>query len=109
FSYKDAAAAAGIGTIGRHSLLIVPGFGPRVRLACLLTEAPVEETPPASDDLCTQCNACIDLCPAQAIQEPPPGQPYAVDRLACRAYRQAGLVCSVCVKACDEVTGSGQL
>lgn len=108
FSYKDAAAAAGIGTIGRHSLLIAPGFGPRVRLACLLTEAPVEDTPPLSGELCTQCNACIALCPAQAIEEPPPGRPYTVDRFACRAYRQAGLVCSVCVKACDGVTGGGQ-
>ena len=105
FSYKHAAELAGLGTIGRNSLLITPKFGPRVRLACLLTEAPVVETPRMKKDLCTQCNACIRVCPAQALQEPQSGQPYAINRFACRAYRQAGLVCSVCLKACDEVTG----
>jgi epoxyqueuosine reductase len=105
FSYKHAAELAGLGTIGRNSLLITPKFGPRVRLACLLTEAPVDETPRKKKDLCTQCNACIRVCPAQAIQEPQSGQPYAINRFACRAYRQAGLVCSVCLKVCDEVTG----
>jgi epoxyqueuosine reductase QueG len=105
FSYKHAAELAGLGTIGRHSLLITREFGPRVRLACLLTDAPVDETPRMKHDCCTQCNACIDVCPAQAIQEPKDGQSYTINRFACRAYRQAGLVCSVCVKACDGVTG----
>lgn len=105
FSYKHAAEMAGLGTLGWNSLLITPGFGPRVRLACLLTEAPVEETPRIKTDLCTQCGACIRVCPAQAIGEPPSGDPYAINRFACRAYRQAGLVCSVCLKACDEVIG----
>lgn len=107
FSYKQAAELAGLGTIGRNSLLITPGFGPRVRLACLLTEAPVEATPRRNHDFCTKCNACIRVCPARAIEKPPPGRPYAVNRFACRAYRQAGLVCSVCLKVCDEVTGNG--
>ena len=105
FSYKHAAELAGLGTIGRNSLLITREFGPRVRLACLLTDAPVDETPRMKNDFCTKCNACIRICPAQAIQEPQSGQSYAINRFACRAYRQAGLVCSVCLKVCDEVTG----
>ena len=105
FSYKHAAVAAGLGTIGRNSLLITPEFGPRVRLTCLLTEAPLEETPPVQKDLCIACDACISVCPAQAIGKPEPGQACAVNRFACRAYRQAGLVCSVCLKVCDEATG----
>jgi len=105
FSYKHAAVLAGLGRLGRNSLLITPEFGPRVRLACLLTEAPLAETPPIQKDLCTNCNVCIRECPAQAIQEPEPGQPYTLNRFACRAYRQAGLVCSVCLKVCDEATG----
>ena len=105
FSYKHAAVLAGLGTLGRNSLLITPEFGPRVRLACLLTEAPLEETPRIQKDLCAGCNACISVCPAQAIQEPEPGQPYTLNRFACRAYRQAGMVCSVCLKVCDDATG----
>ncbi len=105
FSYKHAAVLAGLGTLGRNSLLITPEFGPRVRLTCLLTEAPLEETPPMQQDLCLGCDACIGVCPAQAIQKPEPGQPYTLNRFACRAYRQAGLVCGVCLKVCDEATG----
>jgi len=33
FSYKHAAQAAGLGYVGRSSLLVTPDFGPRVRLA----------------------------------------------------------------------------
>jgi len=104
FSYKHAAELAGLGTIGRHSLLITPGFGPRIRLACLLTEAVFEPSPKAQKDYCAGCDACIRVCPAQAIQAPEAGQAYAMNRFACRAYRQVGLVCSVCLKVCDQVT-----
>jgi epoxyqueuosine reductase QueG len=105
FCYKHAAVLAGLGTLGRNSLLITPGFGPRVRLACLLTEAPLEETPSVQEDLCVGCNACVRDCPAEAIQAPEQGRPYKINRFACRAYRQAGLVCSVCLKVCDQATG----
>ncbi|MCL5808470.1 MAG: 4Fe-4S binding protein [Deltaproteobacteria bacterium] len=57
--------------------------------------------------LCLDCSACIRVCPAGAIQEPPSGRPYSINRFACRAYRQAGLVWGwgVGMKVCDEVTG----
>jgi epoxyqueuosine reductase len=105
FSYKHAAQLAGLGTIGRHSLLITPEFGPRARLACLLTEASVEATPMEQKDYCVNCDACIRECPAQALVVPKPGEAYSINKFACRSYRQAGLVCSVCLKACDEVLG----
>jgi epoxyqueuosine reductase len=105
FSYKHAAELAGLGTIGRHSLLITPEFGPRVRLVCLLTEAPIEASPRIKKDVCVNCDACIRECPAQALQVPGPGEAYSINKFACRSYRQAGLVCSVCLKVCDEIIG----
>jgi epoxyqueuosine reductase len=108
FSYKHAAELAGLGTIGRHSLLINPEFGPRVRLACLLTEAVLEPSPRALKDYCAGCEACIRVCPARAIQAPGSGQAYSINKFACRAYRQVGLVCSVCLKVCDKITGRPQ-
>ncbi len=63
FSYKHAAQLAGLGTIGRHSLLMTPEFGPRERLACLLTEASLEPSPVAHRDYCLNCDACIRECP----------------------------------------------
>ena len=106
FSYKQAAVLAGLGSIGRHSMLLTAAFGPRVRLACLLTDAPLKPWPAAaSADRCLNCNACIRACPAQAILVPAPGEACAMNPFACRTYRQAGLTCGVCMKACAEVLG----
>lgn len=104
-SYKHVAELAGLGTIGRHSLLITPEFGPRVRLACLLTEASLEPSPLAHKEYCSDCDACIRECPAQALQVPKQREAYSMNKFACRTYRQAGLTCSVCMKACDETLG----
>jgi epoxyqueuosine reductase QueG len=104
-SYKHAAELAGLGTIGRHSLLITPAFGPRVRLACLLTEAILEPSPLNGKDYCINCDVCVRECPAQALQIPKEGEKYSINKFACRAYRQAGLTCGVCMKACDEAIG----
>lgn len=103
FSYKHAAELAGLGKMGRHSLLITPEFGPRVRLACLLTEARFDTSPSKQGDHCIDCDACIRECPAQALKVPAPGESYFINKFACRTYRQAGLTCSVCMKVCDEV------
>jgi epoxyqueuosine reductase QueG len=103
FSFKDAAREAGLGSIGRHGLLITPQFGPRVRLACLLTDAQIEPSPKRQKDYCVNCDACIRICPAQVLQPPKKGEIYSMNKFACRTYRQTGLTCSVCLKACAEV------
>jgi len=105
FSYKHAAQLSGLGTIGRHSLLITPQYGPRVRLACLLTEISLEASPWVQKDYCVDCDACIRKCPAQALEVPRQGEAYSMNKFACRTYRQAGLTCSVCMKVCDKVLG----
>lgn len=103
FSYKHAAYFAGLGSLGKHSLLITQEHGPRVRLACLLTEAPLEASPLVDKNYCVDCDACIRACPAQALQTPAKGDAYSISKFACQAYRQAGFTCSVCMKVCDEV------
>jgi epoxyqueuosine reductase QueG len=91
-----------MGRIGWHSLLITGQFGPRVRLACLVTEAPLEFSPHAAEASCNGCGACIESCPAKAIEAPLNGTAYSMNKFACRSYRQAGLTCSVCMRVCDE-------
>ena len=105
-SYKHVAEYAGMGTIGWHSMLITEQFGPRVRLACVLTEAPVESTHRSFTVSCIGCGACIESCPAKALQMPN-GEAYSMNKFACRTYRQAGMTCSVCMKVCDEVLRKG--
>lgn len=100
FPFKHAAVAAGLGTIGRNGLLITKDFGPRVRLACLLTDAPLESTPLPEKNFCNDCHACIRACPAGALQPPTDGGFYSINKFACQTYRHSGLVCSMCMKAC---------
>ncbi len=101
FSYKHAGQAAGLGKIGWHSLLITPRFGPRVRLACCLTEAALEPTTLELALPCADCGVCVKNCPAGAMSEPPPGEQYAINKFACSAYRSAsGGGCCECMRLC---------
>ena len=65
------AAAAGLGDIGRHGMLLTPEFGPRQRYAFVLTSAELKETArykgPA---LCRKgCRLCAEACPVQALNQ----------------------------------------
>lgn len=68
-SQKHAAQAAGLGTIGRHSLLITPQFGSMVWLGAVLTQAELE--PDAlCESVCNYCNLCVEACPVNALEKP---------------------------------------
>ncbi len=99
-SLKHAAVAAGLGMIGHSGLFVSPQFGPRVRLAACITEAELEQTAPPQMETRENCVVCIKGCPAHAISEPEPGQPYLVDRFACSVYRNAAGGCSECMRLC---------
>lgn len=108
-SYCHIAEAAGMGTIGTHSFLITPEFGTRVRLACLLTEAPVTTTTrrdPVDD--CTHCLDCVKICPVRAISPPRPGKRYEVDGMRCKFYRDRVDNCGLCQKVCSFATGHSE-
>lgn len=65
-SQKHAAQAAGLGTIGRHSLLITPELGSMVWLGCVLCGAELEADP-MREPLCGGCGKCVEVCPAHAL------------------------------------------
>ncbi len=109
FSYKHAAHSAGLGRLGWHSLLITPEYGPRVRLGACLTEAELEPTAESRVTFnCEPCRKCIDICPAGAIKEPPPGEPYRIDKFACNGYRTAAGGCSECMRVCPPGMNPGK-
>lgn len=62
---------AGLGLVGRHTLLVVPPFGSRVFLASLLsTAAPPSAAPPADgadEAMCGACHRCVEACPTGAL------------------------------------------
>ncbi|MCM1022181.1 MAG: tRNA epoxyqueuosine(34) reductase QueG [Muribaculum sp.] len=61
------AVQAGVGFIGRHSQLIVPGIGSYVLLASIITTATLLPDPPCYMSCPDACRRCIDACPGKAI------------------------------------------
>ena len=78
---KGYAQKAGLGWIGRNSLLINPIYGSWVFLSELLINLDIEPNPPFERDGCEGCQLCIKACPTQAI-----GPDRTVDANRCLSY-----------------------
>ncbi len=65
---KQVAVEAGLGFIGKNSLLIHPQLGSAHHIGYLLTDTFWEPDPPV-DLSCGLCRKCIDACPKEAIRE----------------------------------------
>ncbi len=76
-SQKKMAQLAGLGAIGKNSLIINPTYGPWIRLQSILTDAPLTPDQPYTEDLCKDCTRCIDACPTGALT------PYVIDPEKC--------------------------
>ena len=77
---KSLAESAGMGWTGKHTLLINKKSGSFFVLGELFTSLELPFDEPASSH-CGSCNACIDICPTQAIVAP-----YQLDARKCIAY-----------------------
>ena len=78
---REHAARAGLGWIGKHTLLIHPTLGSWLLLGGILTTLTLDEadTTPITDH-CGGCTRCIDACPTDAIT------PYSVNASKCISY-----------------------
>ena len=65
---KELAQRAGLGWIGKNSLLISPLFGSFFNIGELLLNIELPYSLPKNQDLCGDCHLCIDSCPTQCIQ-----------------------------------------
>lgn len=66
-SQKHAAQAAGLGTIGRHSLLITPEYGSMIWLGAVLCNLDLEPDE-MKENICNNCNLCVNACPVNALE-----------------------------------------
>ncbi len=65
---KTLAVEAGLGWIGRQSLLVTPQYGTYIHLGELLLSEPCDGyDTPFSESRCGDCRACLLACPAGAI------------------------------------------
>ncbi|MDD2708961.1 MAG: hypothetical protein PHV34_13325 [Verrucomicrobiae bacterium] len=65
--FRLAAVAAGLGEIGYSNLLLTPEFGPRQRVAFILTDAPLDPDPLFNGKICDRCMLCVKGCGGKAI------------------------------------------
>jgi epoxyqueuosine reductase len=63
---KALAELAGLGWIGRNSLLVSREFGPWLLLGGVVLDAPMEPDAPAAFG-CGECRACVGACPTGAL------------------------------------------
>lgn len=78
---KPLGEKAGLGWIGKHTLLIDRDAGSWFFLGEIYTNLPLPLTPAATEDHCGNCRACMTVCPTAAIIGP-----RQLDARRCIAY-----------------------
>jgi epoxyqueuosine reductase len=82
-SHRHAAIAAGLGTWGRHNLVVHPQLGSRVLFSTILTDLELQADPPVTEVTCTGCNLCVTHCPGEAL-----GEAGKTEQMKCLAHSQ---------------------
>ncbi|MBR2344379.1 MAG: 4Fe-4S binding protein [Lentisphaeria bacterium] len=67
--FNLAAKICGLGDVGKSGHLIAPKLGPFLRMAFIITDAPLECDAPFGATLCDNCGKCVDSCPGHAISD----------------------------------------
>ncbi len=95
---------AGLGEVGRNSLLATLEHGSRIRLGIVTTN--LELVPSGIKeyglkDLCVKCRKCIRTCPGKAINSEDIVDYWQIDQQSCyNRWRSLGTDCGICVSTC---------
>jgi epoxyqueuosine reductase QueG len=95
-SHKHAAQAAGLGRLGKNSMLITPQFGNRVHLVSVVTDVDLPFDSILDWEPCPKgCTLCQKACPAGAILED-----QQVDQALCRSKVMEKLPKGTIIESC---------
>ncbi|HEX7010591.1 MAG TPA: tRNA epoxyqueuosine(34) reductase QueG, partial [Phycisphaeraceae bacterium] len=91
---REHAMRAGLGWVGKHTLLIHPRHGSWTLLGLILTTLAIQDSAQAGfpgrtvvpADHCGTCTRCIDACPTQCIENPDLTGRRAIDATRCISY-----------------------